>query len=55
MEIADALEGQVDSVYMHDPLILSGRGGIPLNMAEPARVKEPGRAARALQNAWGSR
>ena len=44
----DALEGQVDAVYMHDPLILSGHGGIPLNMAKPARTREPGHAAQAL-------
>src|SRR3954469_19670483 len=50
VEIADALEGQVDSVYMHDPLILSGRGGIPLNTAKPARMKEPGHAAEALES-----
>src|SRR6185295_12033147 len=50
VEIADALEGQVDAVYMHDPLILSGRGGIPLNMAKPARMKEPAHAAEALQS-----
>src|SRR5881398_2014594 len=35
VEVADQLQGQVDSVYMHDPLIMSGRGGIPLNMAKP--------------------
>src|SRR3954465_11106997 len=44
VEVAGELEGQVDSVYMHDPLIMSGRGGIPLNMAKPARQKEPGHA-----------
>jgi len=49
VEVAEALEGQVDSVYMHDPLLLSGRGGIPLNMAKPARMREPGHAAEALQ------
>ena len=42
VEVAEALEGQVDAVYMHDPLIMSGRGGIPLNMAKPARMREPG-------------
>jgi N-dimethylarginine dimethylaminohydrolase len=46
IELADALDGQVDSVYMHDPLVMSGRGGIPLNMAKPARRREPA-AARA--------
>jgi N-dimethylarginine dimethylaminohydrolase len=51
VEVAPALEGQVDAVYMHDPLILSGRGGIPLNMRKPARMREPGHAAEALQAA----
>jgi N-dimethylarginine dimethylaminohydrolase len=41
VELAEQLEGQVDSVYMHDPLIVSGRGGIPLNMVKPARQEEP--------------
>jgi N-dimethylarginine dimethylaminohydrolase len=49
VEVADALDGQVDAVYMHDPLIVSGRGGIPLNMAKPARMREPGHAAEALE------
>lgn len=49
VEVAEALEGQVDSVYMHDPLILSGRGGIALSMAKPARMREPGYAAQALE------
>jgi N-dimethylarginine dimethylaminohydrolase len=49
IELADALEGQVDSVYMHDPLIMSGTGGIPLNMAKPARMKEPGHAKQEFE------
>src|SRR3954454_5011728 len=49
VELADALDGQVDSVYMHDPLIMSGHGGIPLNMAKPARTKEPGHAKEEFQ------
>src|SRR3954451_5090803 len=44
IELAEALDGQVDSVYMHDPLIMSARGGIPLNMAKPARMREPAAA-----------
>jgi N-dimethylarginine dimethylaminohydrolase len=44
VEIAEALDGQVDAVYMHDPLIMSGQGAIPLNMAKPARKREPGHA-----------
>jgi N-dimethylarginine dimethylaminohydrolase len=51
VEVAEALDGQVDSVYMHDPLIVSGKGGIPLNMAKPARTREPGHAAEALEAA----
>ena len=49
VEVAPALEGQVDSVYMHDPLIVSGRGGIPLQMAKPARMQEPGHSWRELR------
>jgi N-dimethylarginine dimethylaminohydrolase len=49
VEVADALEDLVDACYMHDPLILSGRGGIPLNMAKPVRSREPGHAAEELQ------
>src|ERR671927_543420 len=45
VEVAEALDGQVDAVYMHDPLILSANGGTPLHMAKPARAKEPGHAA----------
>src|SRR4051795_10609802 len=48
VEVAEALEGQVDSVYMHDPLIMSANGGIPLNMAKPARMREPQAAAETL-------
>ena len=32
VEIAEPIDGLVDAVYMHDPQIMSGRGGIPLNM-----------------------
>ena len=49
IELAGALDGQVDSVYMHDPLIMSGMGGIPLNMAKPARMKEPGHAKEEFE------
>src|SRR5215212_7824442 len=49
VEVAHALDGQVDSVYMHDPLIMSGQGGIPLNMAKPARMKEPGHAKEEFE------
>src|SRR3954464_4045821 len=49
VEVADALDGQVDAVYMHDPLIMSAQGGIPLNMAKPARQKEPGHAREEFE------
>jgi N-dimethylarginine dimethylaminohydrolase len=49
VEVADALPGQVDAVYMHDPLVVSARGGIPLRMAKPARQAEPGHAAEELE------
>jgi N-dimethylarginine dimethylaminohydrolase len=49
VEVARALDGQVDSVYMHDPLVMSARGGIPLRMAKPVRRLEPGHAAEELE------
>jgi N-dimethylarginine dimethylaminohydrolase len=49
LEIADALAGQVDSVYMHDPMVMTARGGIALQMAKPARVREPRHAAEELE------
>ncbi len=49
VEVAAALDGQVDAVYMHDPLLVTGRGGIPLRMAKPARQREPGHATEELE------
>lgn len=49
VEVADALDGQVDAVYAHDPLIVTGRGGIALNMVKPARQREPEAAAAELE------
>ena len=49
VEVADALDEQVDAVYMHDPLAMSARGGIALRMAKPARVREPDAAASELE------
>jgi N-dimethylarginine dimethylaminohydrolase len=49
VEVADALDGQVDAVYMHDPLVMTARGGIPLRMAKPARRAEPRHAAHELE------
>jgi N-dimethylarginine dimethylaminohydrolase len=49
VEVAPALPGLVDAVYMHDPLIVSARGAVPLRMAKPARREEPGHAAAELE------
>jgi dimethylargininase len=49
VEIAPALEGQVDAVYMHDPLLMTARGGIPLRMRKPARAREPAHAREELE------
>ena len=48
VEVAGALDGQVDSVYMHDPLLVTARGGIPLRMRKPARAREPAHARDEL-------
>jgi N-dimethylarginine dimethylaminohydrolase len=49
VEIAAALDGQVDSVYMHDPLMLTARGAIRLRMRKPAREREPAHAREELE------
>jgi len=49
VELAEALDGQVDAVYMHDPMVMTGRGGIPLRMAKPARTREPEHAREELE------
>jgi N-dimethylarginine dimethylaminohydrolase len=49
VEVAPALPGLVDAVYMHDPLIVSARGAVPLRMAKPARREEPEHAAAELE------
>ena len=49
VEVAGALDGQVDAVYMHDPMVMTGRGGIPLRMAKPMRQREPEAAAGELE------
>jgi N-dimethylarginine dimethylaminohydrolase len=49
VEVADALEGQVDAVYVHDPLLVTARGAIPLRMRKPARAREPAHARAELR------
>src|SRR3954466_12419879 len=48
VEVAEPLPGQVDSFYMHDPVNRSGRGGPPLKMPRPGRMREPQAAADTL-------
>ena len=48
VEIAEALDGQVDAVYAHDPMVMTARGGIPLHMRKPMRAREPDHAAEEL-------
>ena len=49
MEVAPAIDGLVDAVYVHDPLVMTPRGGIPLRMRKPVRAAEPGHAAAELE------
>lgn len=49
VEVAAALAGLVDSVYVHDPLLVTSAGGIPLRMRKPARAHEPGHAREELE------
>ena len=49
VEVADAVDGLVDAVYAHDPLLLTARGGIPLRMRKPIRQAEPVHARRELE------
>ena len=49
VHVADALDGQVDAVFMHDPLMVTGRGAIPLRMRKPMREREPGHVREELE------
>ena len=49
VEVAEPLEGLVDAVYMHDPLLITARGGIPLRMRKPIRAPEPAHARAELE------
>lgn len=48
VEVAEALEGQVDACYVHDPVVVTGRGAVLLRMAKPVRRDEPRHAAEDL-------
>jgi N-dimethylarginine dimethylaminohydrolase len=47
--VADAAEGLVDAVYMHDPVMLTSAGAIPLRMRKPIRAGEPELMAAELE------
>jgi N-dimethylarginine dimethylaminohydrolase len=49
VEVAPALDGLVDAVYMHDPLLMTARGSLPLRMRKPVRASEPGHARAELE------
>src|SRR4051794_41809967 len=42
IEMAGALDGLVGAGYMHDPLIMTPRGGTPPKNAQPDPPQEPG-------------
>ena len=41
VDVASPVEGLVDAVYMHDPMIMTPHGAILLRMAKPVRSPEP--------------
>lgn len=45
-----AVDGFVDACYPYDPVFVTGRGAIELNMAKPARLREPALLATALED-----
>ncbi|MSY98931.1 MAG: hypothetical protein F2698_01940 [Actinobacteria bacterium] len=49
VDIAESVDGLVDSVYMHDPMIMTPHGAILLRMAKPIRQDEPKHFRRALE------
>ena len=49
VEVADAVDGLVDAVYQHDPVIVTGRGAIPLRMRKPIRAPEPAHTRADLE------
>ena len=47
--VAPSIDGLVDSVYMHDPMIMSPHGAILLRMAKPIRSDEPSHFQKTLE------
>jgi dimethylargininase len=48
VEVADAVDGLVDAVYIRDPGLVTSRGGVLFQMAKPVRQAEPGHLGDAL-------
>jgi N-dimethylarginine dimethylaminohydrolase len=50
--VADPVDGLVDSVYAHDPAVMTPHGAVLLRMHKPVRAAEP-TAMRADFERWG--
>ncbi len=50
VDVAESIDGLVDSVYMHDPMIMTPHGAILLRMAKPVRSEEPKHFRKTLEN-----
>jgi dimethylargininase len=51
VEVADALPGLVDSTYLRDPGLMTGRGAVLFQMAKPVRASEPEHLGEAMNAA----
>ena len=49
VDVASPVEGLVDAVYMHDPMIMTPHGAILLHMAKPVRSPEPAEFRKDLE------
>lgn len=49
VDVAPSVEGLVDAVYMHDPMIMTPHGAILLRMAKPVRSPEPAEFRKDLE------
>lgn len=49
VDVAPSVEGLVDAVYMHDPMVMTPYGAILLRMAKPVRSPEPAEFRKDLE------
>ena len=49
VDVAPPVDGLVDAVYMHDPMIMTPHGAILLRMAKPIRSPEPAEFRKDLE------